>query len=62
MNSIPKGAAGIALLLTAAARAARTKRDLAVPAQPRSILPRRAVGRIGSSYPSPNAFGSGRAA
>jgi hypothetical protein len=61
MNSTPKGAAGIALLLLAAARtASRENRRPEAPVR-RWIPLRATVGRIAAAYPSATA-GWGRAA
>jgi hypothetical protein len=61
MNSTPKGSAGIASLLLAAARAVRKTEDERRPSSPRSILLRRSVGHVAAAYPS-RISGWGRAA
>jgi hypothetical protein len=63
MNSTPKGSAGIALLLLAAAGIARRGPEPvpAASARPRPVAARGAVGKIAAAYPS-RMSGWGRAA
>ena len=60
MNSIPKGAAGIALLLLSAARTGRPAIERrGGPSLRRSVLSRQTVGRIASSRPAARAAEAG---